>query len=105
MENNNLTYHFAEEGENLTVFCCGKLNTLTVRDLADAVMPKLSGIMNLVVDFEQLSYISSAGLRLILEMYKTIEKKNGSFVLRHVNKEVMNIFDLSGLTGYLSIET
>ena len=104
MNNNYLSYRFVQEGADLTVFCCGKLNMITTAELSDAVMPKLSGITKLVFDFEELDYISSAGLRLLVELYKTMKTQNGEFVLRHTNEEIMNVFILSGIKRYFVFE-
>lgn len=54
------------------------------------------------VDCGKLSYISSAGLRVLLIMQKA---HPGQVVLRHVGKSVMEILDTTGFSDILTIET
>ena len=57
----------------------------------------------LVLDFEKLDYISSAGLRVLLSAQKTMSKA-GEMKLVHVNETVMEIFEVTGFTDILTIE-
>ena len=55
-------------GEALEVVLKGRLDTTTAPELEAAL--ELDGITDLVLDFEGLEYISSAGLRVILAAQK-----------------------------------
>ena len=57
----------------------------------------------LVLDFEKLDYISSAGLRVLLAAQK-IMNKQGKMKLVHVNETIMEIFEVTGFTDILTIE-
>ena len=58
----------------------------------------------LVLDFEKLEYISSAGLRVLLSAQKVMSKKGG-MTIRHVNDVIMEIFEVTGFIDILNIET
>lgn len=52
---------------------------------------------------KNLSYITSAGLRVLLTMEQDMEDKGGSLVLTGVNEEVMEVFELTGFVNILDI--
>ena len=58
---------------------------------------------HVVVDAEDLEYISSAGLRVILRAQKLMNAR-GSMKLTHVNETVMEVFDITGFADILTIE-
>ena len=65
--------------------------------------PSLDGVKELVFDFKDLAYISSAGLRVLLSAQKTMNKQ-GSMKICNVNSDIMEIFDVTGFVDILVIE-
>lgn len=57
----------------------------------------------LVFDFAELEYISSAGLRVILSAQKVMNRQ-GSMIIRNVNENVMEVFEVTGFVDILTIE-
>lgn len=80
----------------------GWLDTNSAPELGREI-EALSDIESLVLDFDKLEYISSAGLRILLSTQK-IMNKQGSMVIRNVNEDVMDIFDITGFADILTIE-
>lgn len=91
------------EGKTLTLALKGELNSSTSQELENVVSKSLKGIDNLIFDFADLSYVSSAGLRILL-VAKKIMDKQGTMIVRHVNKDVMDIFEITGFANILDIE-
>lgn len=89
-------------GKTLTVSASGRLDTSTAPEL-EKQLGDLAGIDDLILDFDNLEYISSAGLRVILKAQK-IMNKQGSMKLVNVNDCVMEIFDITGFSDILNIE-
>ena len=54
------------------------------------------GSKNVIVDFEDLDYISSAGLRVILKATKTLKGSEGTFMLCSMKDYVKEVFEISG---------
>ena len=92
-----------ENGENLTIALVGRLDTATAPQLESELKQSLDGVKNLVLDLGKLEYMSSAGLRLLLSSQKQMSKQ-GTMKVIHVNKVIMDIFEVTGFSDILTIE-
>jgi len=81
----------------------GRLDTTTAPELEAELKDSLDGVSELVFDTEDLDYISSAGLRVLLSAQKAMAKK-GEMKVIHVNETVMEIFEVTGFADILNIE-
>lgn len=57
----------------------------------------------ILVDFEKLDYISSAGLRVLLSTAKQLKTCDGALRLCNLNETVQEIFDMSGFSTILQV--
>lgn len=87
----------------LTVILEGKLDNNTAPQLVDSVKESFDDIDTLILDFKGISYVSSAGLRALLTLYKFMVAK-GSMKLLHVCDDVKEIFDITGFSDFLRYE-
>lgn len=87
----------------LTIALEGRLDTNTSPELTRVLEDNLPGVAVLVMDMGRLDYISSAGLRVLLAAQKEMAKQ-GKMVLKNVNPNVMEIFDITGFSGILTLE-
>ena len=90
------------DGDTLVLTLDGRLDTLTAPDL-EAEIGDLSGVAELIIDMKNLEYISSAGLRVILKSQKIMNEK-GSMKLTNVGENVMEVFEITGFSDFLTIE-
>ena len=90
------------EGKKLTVFISGRVDTNTAPELLEYLKEAMSGVEELVLDFKEVDYISSAGLRVILFAQKTMNSQ-GSMCLINVNSDILETFELTGFTDILTI--
>ena len=88
---------------NLVIALEGRLETTTAPELEAVIKSELDGITELTFDFTKLDYISSAGLRIILSAQK-IMNNQGQMKIVGANEIVMEVFDLTGFSGILTIE-
>ena len=92
-----------KDGGALNVKVSGRLDTTTAPDLDECLKGALDGVSELTLDFTDLEYISSAGLRVLLAAQKTMNEQ-GSMKVTGVNDIIMEIFEITGFTGILTIE-
>lgn len=80
------------------------MDTTTAPQLEEALASALDGVKDLVFDFNQIQYISSAGLRVLLNTQKKISAAGGSMKLVGVNDVVREVFEVTGFINILSVE-
>ena len=90
-------------GETREVALDGRLDTTTAPELEGELKSSLDGVTGLVMDFDKLEYISSAGLRVLLSAQKSMNRQ-GEMRIKHVNETIMEIFEVTGFTDILTIE-
>lgn len=78
---------------------CGSISSANASAFQEELLSAISG-STLVIDAEGLSYISSAGLRVLLQAKK---KLGGQLVLENVTPEVFDILDMTGFTQLLTV--
>lgn len=83
----------------------GELNTITAPDFKAELENYLNDAREVIFDFANLEYISSAGLRVLLEVEQLMEDRGGEQVrVLNINSVLRHVFDITGFTHVLSIE-
>ena len=98
-----MTINKKQEGTTLEIAVEGRLDTTTAPQLEAELKRSIDGVTALTMDFANLEYISSAGLRVLLSAQKVMNKQ-GSMVVRHVNETISEIFEVTGFVDILTIE-
>ena len=98
-----MTINKNANGNELVIALEGRLDTTTAPQLDEDLKTSLEGVQDLVFDFSKLEYISSAGLRVLLSAQKVMNKQ-GSMVIKNVNEEIHEIFEVTGFVDILTIE-
>jgi anti-sigma B factor antagonist len=88
-------------GDSVTVSLSGRLDTSTAPEFETYVNENLAGVGSLTLDFKELEYISSAGLRVLLGLQK---KMKGALKLTNVGELIMEVFEMTGFADILVIE-
>ena len=99
-----MEYKFNKDGEKLSVEVVGRVDTTTAPQLEEGILGELEGVKNLILDFTNLEYISSAGLRLLLLLQKKMNASDGVFEIHNVNEFVMEVFEMTGFKDILTIK-
>lgn len=92
-----------KEGASLLLAPEGRLDAVTAPQLEEALWENLDGATELVFDFRKLSYLSSAGLRVLLSAQKRMNRQ-GRMVVRNVNETIMDVLEVTGFVDILTIE-
>ena len=98
-----MTINKTLNGSTLCIALEGRLDTTTAPELESELKKSLPGVTELIMDFEKLDYISSAGLRVLLSAQK-IMAKQGRMKIVHANEMVMEVFEVTGFSDILTIE-
>lgn len=95
-----MTVEKIRKGSMLTLKIDGRIDTTTAHQLEDVLKESLVDAEDIIFDFEGVSYISSAGLRVIL----SVLHRQNSMKIIHVNDVVMEVFEITGFADILTIE-
>ena len=98
----NLTKTYNKK--ELTLSVEGRIDTITSQDLEQEINEEISNFDSLIMDFTDLEYISSAGLRVLIGTQKKLKPDNIQMVIRNINPTVKEIFRMSGFDKILNIE-
>jgi len=90
-------------GNALEIALSGRLDTTTAPELEAELKKSMDSAESLTLDFSELAYISSAGLRVLLSAHKVMSGKGGMKLI-HVNEIVQEVFDVTGFADILTIE-
>lgn len=83
----------------------GDLDTTNVNAIVDELLKLVneSGVKNIVGDFEELRYVNSTGIGVLLHFNKIVKDKGGDFILANLNDNVYEIMNIIGATAVLEI--
>ena len=89
--------------KTLNVAVEGRLDTLTCEELDSSLKESMPSADKLILDFEKLDYISSAGLRVVLQAHKAMAGKGG-MTLVNLSEVVREVFEVTGFVDILDIQ-
>ena len=87
----------------LHVSIAGKIDTVTAPALDRELQEDCGAAQALVLDFSQVDYISSAGLRILLRLHKRMVERQGMRII-HANETVREVFSITGFVDLFTIE-
>lgn len=89
---------------NLTVQVEGRIDTITSQELEESLNEDIEKIDTLTLDFKELEYISSAGLRVLIATQKKLKANDASLTIINANDTLKEIFRMSGFDKLLTIQ-
>ena len=98
-----LKFHKTKEGKKLKISLTGRLDTVGAPRLENELKPSLDGVTDLEFDIRELTYISSAGLRVLLMAQKTMDLQYGTMIISGASEDVMGIFEDTGFIDILNL--
>lgn len=99
-----MTVSTDKDGTTITVSIVGRLDTMTAPALEEKLNSDVTNeIKEVVFDLGKMEYMSSAGIRVIMGMDNAMQELGGHVKLIHVEPEVLEILEITGLVDLLDI--
>ena len=94
--------NFKLENDTLIIYLEGRLNSYNAEEVEKEINSIIDGqkFTHLALDFKDLQYISSAGLRIIM----ALKQRFNDIVLKRVSKDIDDIFTMVGFHSIITIE-
>ena len=93
-----------ETNEKITMLIDGRLDKISSPILEEEMNKQLEKKKDIVIDFKNLEYISSAGLRVLIASEKQLKEIGKTLEIINVNDDVMSILNVTGFTYILNIK-
>ena len=90
--------------KELTLSVEGRINSVTSKELDEEINNELGNFDSLILDFSNLDYISSAGLKVLIATQRKLKPDNIPFIIKNSNDVIIEVFLLSGVDRVLEIE-
>ena len=90
--------------KELTLEVGDRIDTITAPDFENEINDEMGNFDSLIIDFANLEYISSAGLRVLISTQKKLKGEGIPMVIKNVNDTINEIFRMSGFDKILKIE-
>jgi anti-sigma B factor antagonist len=95
-----MTINVKTENDITVVEISGELNAGTVPDAQGAVLPLAGPGCKIVLDLAAVPFMSSAGLRLMLVLFRTVKSKGGKILLAGLADEIKSTMSLTGFLDF-----
>jgi len=99
-----MTINKVMQHKKIIISLDGRLDTITAPKLQDELTASFEKSSEITLDFTNLSYISSAGLRTLLAGHKTAVAKNATMTLTGVSEDILEVINMTGFSEFLTIE-
>lgn len=93
-----------KEGETLVAKVDGRVdgtNAGEFQKALEAVITEADRVM--ILDCEKLSYMSSAGLRVVLLTARSLQRQNSKFAVCSLSEEIGSVFQISGFDRIIPV--
>lgn len=94
-----MTIEIIEQEKQIVAKVSGRLDIQEVESFCDKLLPYAKVSEKIILDFSELDYISSAGLRGIAQVGKEISKNGGIFNFYHLKGMVKEVITLTGFSN------
>lgn len=88
-----------KRGSQAELVLSGRLDSNTVEASSKIFLNIAERYDEVILNMKDVEYVSSAGLRLLKQVFMVLRNKGGSFKLKSVSKPVMEVFELTGFSG------
>ncbi|MBR1924502.1 MAG: STAS domain-containing protein [Ruminobacter sp.] len=79
----------------------GRIDSTNAGEWENRIKNNLPESGDYELDCTQLSYISSAGIRILISVYKVLKGRNSELIMKDVSPAVKEVLDLTGVADFL----
>lgn len=94
---------FNQLGDVLNIKPEGRIDTTTSPILEKEIHQYLDDTIHVIMDFENVDYISSGGMRVLLSLQQQLIEKDGTLKIINVKDSVLDIFTLVGFDDMVEV--
>ena len=93
------------DAQHALVMLNGELDTAAIEKFKEDITPLTTETgKELTLDFTELEYISSAGMRILLVLNKQAQAQNASLTITGMSEDIRQIFQMTGFDQMLDIK-
>jgi anti-sigma B factor antagonist len=81
----------------------GSIDGKTAPQIREELSAALPQVQKLIIDMSRVDYLSSAGLRLLLQLYREITARKGKLVLVRVSPEIRTVMSHTGFLSFFTL--
>ena len=94
----------SDENGRTVITLEGRLDVNAAKEADKQFMDTAEEADDIILDCAKLEYIASAGLRAIKRLRQAMKEKDSKLAVRNVNKDIMDVFSVTGFTALLKFE-
>lgn len=91
------------ENSILIITIEGSIDSKTASEVQQKILEATVDCDNVIIDFTKVDFVSSAGLRVLLMVYRQLKVKNGKVILVGVSEEIMEVMSMTGFINFFEI--
>ena len=97
----NVTLHTTNNILILTIE--GSIDSKTAGDLQNQIMDSVADAKNIIMNLSAVEFLSSAGLRILLMVYRQLKARNGKIILVGVSEDIRDVMEMTGFINFFEI--
>ncbi len=91
---------FEKNDNGLLVNLEGKVDNKTAPEIQAALLKESANYDTITIDMSKVDYMASAGLRVLLLLYRQVKAKNGTVYLSAVSSEIREVMKITGFANF-----
>ncbi len=97
-----MTLDIKKDGQKTLATLSGRIDTTNATQFQEAITPLMQE-KDIEIDCSGMDYTSSQGLRIFLMLQKAVSAAGGKLVLRNMQSQVKEVFDITGFSNIIKI--
>ena len=99
-----MTIEEKKENDKVIIYVSGRIDSSTAPELDAFISERLDGLKTLMLDFSEVDYMSSAGLRVLLSAHKSLGYEKNAVTVVGANEDVYEVIHITGFDTFINVE-